>query len=444
MASKLIEFLEKEVKRLSDVVQSNLEEMLELPVDRDVEQMTLKLRIKLYREELAYFEKSLVNAKAEAQKSESKSATTKGITSVLSASASFSECALCGQPLKPGAKFCTTCGAKQEEKKQFCQQCGSELKPGAKFCTACGTPAEAATVSPQSQNSVNSTPLSQDDNVLARFNASSTSKKNTNSSSSCPSAQPLTNHSKTTRGKLTPKKGKDGWGYVDETEQWVIGPNSEWINAKDFNEYGIARISDEYECWRFIDTSGNYVSERIYDFYNLRFPGGYSWATIAEYDDEEEMYIAGLAGIIDESGNWVVKPSHLYDDLNWDSSIWYIGDEETWPERVKEEYGFEDESGNLNADLDDENHWVEAKQNGKYGFKDCSGTWRIEPKFEKVSYFSDGMCAVRVKGKWGYINRKGEMKVKPIYDDGTCFYDGRCEVFLNGESFEIDSEGNRI
>lgn len=52
-----------------------------------------------------------------------------------SAAAAF--CSQCGQPLAPGAKFCSHCGAKQSAANQ-CVACGQPLQPGAKFCPNCG------------------------------------------------------------------------------------------------------------------------------------------------------------------------------------------------------------------------------------------------------------------------------------------------------------------
>ena len=44
-------------------------------------------------------------------------------------------CLVCNTPAKPGAKFCTTCGAKIS---LLCPGCSSPLTPGAKFCPECG------------------------------------------------------------------------------------------------------------------------------------------------------------------------------------------------------------------------------------------------------------------------------------------------------------------
>lgn len=56
-------------------------------------------------------------------------------------------CSACNSPLKPGAKFCSKCGAKTgltsrsvaEPNLHICQTCKSPIRPGAKFCRKCGT-----------------------------------------------------------------------------------------------------------------------------------------------------------------------------------------------------------------------------------------------------------------------------------------------------------------
>ena len=52
----------------------------------------------------------------------------------------IAHCIACGQPLTPGARFCPSCGAKQEA--QACIKCGAPLQAGAKFCPQCGAKQE--------------------------------------------------------------------------------------------------------------------------------------------------------------------------------------------------------------------------------------------------------------------------------------------------------------
>lgn len=53
-------------------------------------------------------------------------------------------CSQCGNPLSPNAKFCKSCGARQEPDaaitaaEKICSQCQAVCKPEARFCTRCG------------------------------------------------------------------------------------------------------------------------------------------------------------------------------------------------------------------------------------------------------------------------------------------------------------------
>ena len=45
----------------------------------------------------------------------------------------------------------------------------------------------------------------------------------------------------------------------------------------------------------------------------------------------------------------------------------------------------------------------------KYGFVDTNGKIAISPKYDYVSNFSEGKCAVKLGSKWGYINKLGTL-----------------------------------
>ena len=59
-------------------------------------------------------------------------------------------CPVCGAPLPPDSKFCTTCGAKVEVAppestapvSRICSKCGSPVAPDALFCASCGAKLE--------------------------------------------------------------------------------------------------------------------------------------------------------------------------------------------------------------------------------------------------------------------------------------------------------------
>ena len=68
-------------------------------------------------------------------------------------------CPKCNTSLRPGVKFCTSCGQKIEES-TTCSQCGTPLKPGAKFCIKCGQKVvlaeKTSTPSPETTSDINS------------------------------------------------------------------------------------------------------------------------------------------------------------------------------------------------------------------------------------------------------------------------------------------------
>jgi len=52
-------------------------------------------------------------------------------------------CPKCNSPVKPGMKFCESCGARIETTPS-CPKCGTEILPNAKFCESCGASIGAA------------------------------------------------------------------------------------------------------------------------------------------------------------------------------------------------------------------------------------------------------------------------------------------------------------
>ena len=51
---------------------------------------------------------------------------------------------------------------------------------------------------------------------------------------------------------------------------------------------------------------------------------------------------------------------------------------------------------------------VEVKINGKWGLIDKAGKWVVKPQFEYVSKFSEGLGALNKDGKWGFIHHSGD------------------------------------
>ena len=66
---------------------------------------------------------------------------------LIQAMQSANTCPACGNKIKPGMAFCSSCGAKlpeaaAPERAAFCSQCGAPAVDGADFCMSCGAELE--------------------------------------------------------------------------------------------------------------------------------------------------------------------------------------------------------------------------------------------------------------------------------------------------------------
>lgn len=68
------------------------------------------------------------------------------------------------------------------------------------------------------------------------------------------------------------------------------------------------------------------------------------------------------------------------------------------------------------------------------GFIDSSGHWVINPQFDQVTAFNDGLAAVRTgPGGWGFINKRGDFVIPPQFVSASEFSDGLAAVSLDGK-----------
>ena len=78
-------------------------------------------------------------------------------------------------------------------------------------------------------------------------------------------------------------------------------------------------------------------------------------------------------------------------------------------------------------------------KNGKFGFKGPDGKTEIEPKFDEVGEFSEGVAPVRLGDKWGYIDHFGSVLSPVVYQSAFRFQNGYAWVTdANGEDHLID------
>ncbi|REK72019.1 WG repeat-containing protein [Paenibacillus paeoniae] len=71
--------------------------------------------------------------------------------------------------------------------------------------------------------------------------------------------------------------------------------------------------------------------------------------------------------------------------------------------------------------------------------------WIIQPQYDDITTFKDGVAFVEVDGKWGLIDRKGTYLVKPQYENSSLsFNEGLADVYKNGKWGYIDLSGKEV
>lgn len=78
---------------------------------------------------------------------------------------------------------------------------------------------------------------------------------------------------------------------------------------------------------------------------------------------------------------------------------------------------------------------------GQWGFMARNWTVAVNPVFEEVEPFSQGLAAVSVDGRWGYIDYAGDMVIPPQFDFAGAFREGFALVSIENRWGFISSSG---
>ena len=204
------------------------------------------------------------------------------------------------------------------------------------------------------------------------------------------------NNSKLVDLDLIPVQSSDWkWGYVNQKGEYVINPQFE---DADFFRDGLARVVSSEGKVGFIDKNGKYVVEPKFK--------------------DATVFSEGLAFVVPDGGYPVCIDKH--GDTNFQfkfgESVWRFSD-------------------GLAA--------FEIKS-GKEGFIDKTGKIVINPQFDEVRYFSEGLAAVRQDHLWGFIDKTGTIVIEPQFLVVSDFKDGRAFCIPKGKFYVIYSGSNDI
>ncbi len=251
--------------------------------------------------------------------------------------------------------------------------------------------------------------------------------------------------------KLIPVKSGDKWGYIDKEGKYAINP--QFDEAHMFIQ-GMALVKGTDGKYGFIDEEGKYKINPLYKSAQNTFSEG------------------GLVGVAQENGKiqFVDKEGKIKATLE-NADRCYQLNEGMAAIMVGDKWGFADASGSIkiNPTYDNVTRFGEGlaavaqkdeeTEELKWGFIDKEGKLVINyqfslksgedvlPEFSGVSgvVFRDGLAPVSTDGeKWGYINKEGNYEINPQFDKAFSFFNEMALV-RNGETYGyIDKTGKYV
>ena len=200
--------------------------------------------------------------------------------------------------------------------------------------------------------------------------------------------------------KLFPVKNGKEFQYVDRAGKIVINP--QFQKATVFRDgLALVQTSGDNPKWGFISEDGKY-------------------AINAQYK-EATVFSDGLA--------WVVTENSAPSAINTDGEVKFTLQDAEQVRRFQ---------GGLAAFL-----VVNEEGEEKWGFVDKDGRIAINPQFDSVSNFSDGLCGVmNSEGKWGFIDKEGKISINYQFDGVRDFKNGMA-IVQSAEKYGVIDEGGK-
>lgn len=99
----------------------------------------------------------------------------------------------------------------------------------------------------------------------------------------------------------------------------------------------------------------------------------------------------------------------------------------------------------LRFHADGQGGWISAARaaNGRWGYIDALGRWRVPPTLQHARSFShDGLARFCDAGRWGFVNRQGQVVIAPTFEDAHPFRNGLCAVRVAPRTWRaLDAQG---
>ena len=227
------------------------------------------------------------------------------------------------------------------------------------------------------------------------------------------------------------------WGYVDYYGRWKYQPVYEAANphlGKDPKSYASVKKEGRWGC---IDGRGVLVINNIYLTAADAEKAGEQWAIARNYYTWRIATTnpkTGLWGFVDYLGRWAVEPNYQEVCQYHDNYIYpytQVKQDDRWGNIDRdgkvvttpiffthEEAAYALRQFEHGRTLEGWRYPVSNPVDGKWGWVDWSGEWRIKPIFEAATHFANdtGLFATaKLEGYWMSIGDTGEYLSRNVF-----------------------------
>ena len=256
------------------------------------------------------------------------------------------------------------------------------------------------------------------------------------------------------------------WGYIDRSGKIAIKPQFDAAYPF-YDDVAKVMIGIRFENakWSYIDKSGKIISQEQTSNRLEDFSKGLGAACLDRKDE-----IGYLCGYMDSGGRWAIEPK-FYSAMSFHEGLARVAIRDKTSKLGTREV-YIDKTGNVAIELSSvpargSERFSEGLASfsptvsveGRYlsGFMDKTGKIVIEPKFEAVDDFSEGLAAVfffkpakhpteanQEDYDAGFIDKTGKMVIKPQFEYNQPFSEGLAFVLIRGRMGAIDKTGRAV
>jgi hypothetical protein len=253
------------------------------------------------------------------------------------------------------------------------------------------------------------------------------------------------------------------YGYIDKTGNVIVKPQYQEGNL--FSE-GLAAVSNGKK-YGFINPKGDTVIPFLYDDIFDGFNNGLSDVTLGD-----------SSGYIDKTGKVVIpiKYETCYPFMSAYAQVETFNGDELLVDKKGKTYDEDDVStkhrlwiprevypgsfttstgqGRINSkgdtivppiykvtgNLSDHMYIVQDKS-GKWGAYNDKGKLIVQPQFDVMWHFYEGLSNFKLNDKWGFVDKEGKIVIEPKFEYASQFTSGLAYAEINGKAGFINKKG---